>query len=269
MSKSNVTLMDGAMGTMLLAHGIPMQSCFEELNLSRPGLVFEIHRSYVDAGAEALLANTFGANRPRLFGHRLAKRIEAINRSGIRIAKKAAGRRPVFASIGPLGKDAKKMAFSQMFDFFQEQVRVLERESPAGYIIETMVSLTEAEAATTAARKNSDRTIMTLMTRPLRGPDLSAAAAEIVATTLRSAGANVIGSNCGAGPEDSYAVLKALSKVDKGPFAVRISGGLAGHTLPASDLAEWGPKFQKLGCRWIGGCCGTTPAHLRAIKQSL
>lgn len=251
---------------MLLMHGIPLTSCFEELNLTRPRLVEEIHRSYLDAGAEVILANTFGANRPRLFGHHLGKRVETINRSGIRIAKKSAGRKPVYASIGPLGKDARKMTFAEMNGFFKEQAQALEEEEPAGYVIETMASLTEAEAATAAVRQVSDRTIFTLMTRPPKGTDFSGAAAQIVATTLRSVGATVIGANCGTSPEDTYAVLKAFSAVDDGPFAVRISGGAPGQTLLPEDFAGWLPKFAKLGCRWIGGCCGTTPAHIRALK---
>lgn len=258
--------MDGAMGTMLLAHGVPLGTCFEALNLSRPELIREIHRSYAGAGAEVLVANTFGANRPRLSNHRLAGRLEAINRAGIRLARQSAGRRRVFASIGPLGQAAKRMSFPQMFQSFKEQALALEKESPSGYVIETMTSLTEAEAATAAARQVSDGTVLALLARPLR---LTPETAELAAATLRSAGADVLGANCGASPEDAFSLLQALRRADEGPFAARISGGLPGHTLSPAEFAGWGLRFKKLGCTWIGGCCGTTPAHIREFKRSL
>lgn len=257
------------MGTMLLAHGVPVDACLEALNLRRPGLIEEIHRSYIDAGAESLLANTFGANRVRLTKHRLQNKLAAINRAGIRIAKKAAGRRPVFASIGPLGREARRLSFTEMLKFFREQARALEHESPAGYVIETMTSLGEAEAATSAVRQVSDRTIFALMTKPPHSPTLTKEAAEIIATTLRNAGADVIGANCGISPEESYRLLKDLSRVDRGPFAARIAAGLPGRILSPEDFSRWKTKFMKLGCRWIGGCCGTTPAHIRTLKQLL
>jgi 5-methyltetrahydrofolate--homocysteine methyltransferase len=266
MSKSKIVVMDGAMGTMLLAHGVPPGACFEALNLSRPDLVREIHRSYLDAGAEAVLANTFGANRPRLSIHRLANRLEAFNRAGVRLARQAAGRRPVFASVGPLGHAAKRMRFPEMFRAFKEQARALEKESPAGYVIETMTSLTEAEAATAAVRQVSDGTIIALLSRPLK---LTPQTAELVSATLRSAGADAIGANCGASPEDDWTILTALRRADEGPFAVRISGGLPGRTLSPAEFAAWGLQFKKLGCTWIGGCCGTTPAHTRALREIL
>lgn len=266
MSKSKMIVMDGAMGTMLLAHGIPVGSCLEALNLSRPKLIREIHRSYADAGADVLLANTFGANRPRLSNHQLGGRLEAINRAGIRLARQAAGRRRVFASIGPLGQVAKRMGFPDMFRHFKEQALALEKESPAGFVIETMTSLTEAEAATAAARQASDGTIITLLSRPLR---LNPETAEMATALLRSAGADAVGANCGASPEDTLSLLEELRHVDDGPFAARISGGQPGHPLTPGEFADWGLRFKKLGCTWIGGCCGTTPAHIREFKQSL
>ncbi|HEX5037212.1 MAG TPA: homocysteine S-methyltransferase family protein [bacterium] len=268
MSKSEIILTDGAMGTMLLPHIAP-GTCLEGLNIGRPGLVEEIHRSYVDAGAEALLANTFGGNRPRLARHRLQRRLEAVNRAGLHIAKSAAGKRPVYASVGPLGPAAKKMAFSEMRNLFREQALALKKEKPHGYVVETMTSLTEAEAAVAAIRGVSDGRIVVLMTKIPRSAPLSAEAAEIISVTLKSAGADVLGANCGAVPEDSYEIIKALSAAGDGPFAVRIAGGLPGRVLSPEDFAEWGPRFAKLGCRWIGGCCGTTPAHIRALGDRL
>jgi len=268
MSKFKVILMDGAMGTMLLPHVAP-GTCLEELNLLRPGLVQEIHRSYIDAGAALLLANTFGGNRARLSRHRLEKRLEAVNRAGVRIAKAAAGKKPVYASVGPLGPSARKMPFDEIRDLFRQQALALKKEKPDGYLVETMTSLTEAEAAVAAVRGVTDEKIVVLMSKTPRSASLSAEAAEIISVTLKSAGADVLGANCGALPEDSYEIIKALSAASDGPFAARIAGGLPGRALSPEDFAEWGPRFAKLGCRWIGGCCGTTPAHLRALGEML
>lgn len=268
MSKSEVTILDGAMGTMLILHGVPVASCFELLNLTRPALIAEIHRSYQNAGADIIVANTFGANRPRLSAHGLSKRLEAINRSGLRIAQKTAGRRKVFASIGPLGAASKKMAFAEMLKMFKEQVKALEKEKPWGYVIETMTSLTEAEAATLAAREISDGKILTFMTRLPRSHPLSRDGAELIATTLRAAGASVVGANCGVSPEDSLSLLKVLAQVDDGPFAARPAAGTPGRILSPEAFAGYAAKFKKLGCTWIGGCCGTTPAHIRALRAN-
>jgi methionine synthase I (cobalamin-dependent) len=172
----------------------------------------------------------------------------------------------VFASVGPLGHAVRRMRFSEMFKTFKEQALALEREAPAGYVIETMTSLTEAEAATAAARQVSDGTVMALLSPPLK---LTPETAELAAATLRSAGADAIGANCGSSPQDALTILQTLRRADEGPFAVRISGGLPGYALTPGEFAEWGLRFRKLGCRWIGGCCGTTPAHIREFKQSL
>lgn len=273
MSKSKPKIMDGAMGTMLLAHGISLNSCFEALNLTRPALIREIHRSYLEAGAEAVVANTFGANRPRLSAHQMGNRLERINRAGVTIAREAAGKKRAFASIGPLGPGAKKMPFVESFRFFREQAKALEKERPAGYVIETMTSLTQAEAATLAVREVSDRTVISLMTFPRGVGRAVGETVELISITLRSAGADVIGVNCGEGPEEAMTLIKAFSLVDPGPFCVRPSAGLPGN-LPGNLMdpeafAAWALKFQKMGCRWIGGCCGTTPAHIRAISESL
>lgn len=258
--------MDGAMGTLLLAHGISIHSCIPEVNLTRPTLVTEIHKSYVTAGAEAILTNTFGANRPRLKTFKKEQRLQSINRSAVRIAKKAAGSLPVFASIGPLGPNSKKMTFTQMVQNFREQASVIEKEKPSGYLIESIPSLAEAKAATLAVREASDRTCITLLSFPAGSkiPSFSE-----ISKTLRAAGADLIGFNCGKGPQEIYELLKALAQVDKGPFCVRPAGGLPGKIIRPEEFASWGPKFQKLGCTWIGGCCGTTPSHIQALKTAL
>ena len=270
MSRSErVILMDGAMGTMLLPHAASADSCLDQFNLTRPALVLEIHKSYLDAGAHLIVTNTFGANRPRLSLHHQESHLKKINRAGVRIARKAAGRRPVFASIGPLGRGAKRMSPAEMHKYFLEQARCLETEEPSGYLIETMMSLGEAEAATIAVREVSRRLIIASMGLPAGSDRAVGETLEIIASTLRAAGADILGANCGTHPEDCYTFLKALSLVDDGPFCARPSAGLPNRLMIPEEFSAWGPKFKKLGCRWIGGCCGTTPAHIRKLRESL
>lgn len=276
MSKFNLKLMDGAMGTMLLSHGAPTHACLEEMNLSRPRLIEEIHRSYLACGSEWIVANTFGANRPRLEEHHLGKKLEAVNRAGVEIALRAARafhpKRKVLASIGPLGARAKKMDFAECFRHFREQAKALEQTKPHGFLIETMTILNHAEAAVLAVREVSERLIIASMAFPSNldtSSKKTGETMEIISTTLRSAGADVLGINCGIGPADAMPFLKALSLVDHGPFCVRPSAGLPDRLLTPGEFSDWALKFRKMGCEWIGGCCGTTPAYIRAIKESL
>ena len=163
-------LMDGAMGTILLSQGLNLNSCFELLNLTEPQRILKIHESYVQAGAQVLVTNTFGANPIRLRFHGVLSSLEKINRTGVRLAKKAAQGRFVLASIGPLG--IKRISQREKMSLFQKQVRALEKEKPDGYLIETMVSLEEAKSAVDAVRLISKRPIITCMTFPKKIPSV-------------------------------------------------------------------------------------------------
>lgn len=267
--KNKIELMDGAMGSFLLTHGINPQSCLEELNITDPALILQIHRSYHKAGAQTLVTNTFGANRLRFKDHPSAlRKIEPINRRGIQLAKEAGGRGvSILASIGPLGKDSKKMSSSEMFQVFKEQAIYLEKEKPDGFLIETMSSLGEAEAATLAVREISARSIFSLMTFPRGIERTLEKTLKTISTTLRTAGANVIGLNCGLDPYETLTVFEALTLVDEGPFCVRLTAGHPKNYLKPEDFALLAKKLTKKGCQWMGGCCGTTPAHIAAIKR--
>lgn len=252
-------LMDGAMGTVLISLGISADSCLESLNLTRPSLIQGIHRRYAAAGSRVLVANTFGANRIRLGPW--AKRLEAINRAGVRIAQRAVPKAKVFASIGPLGPKGRKLSTAQKCRIFGEQARALVKEKPDGFLIETMTSLPEAEAATAAVRKVFNGTVICLVAPVKTLGRWDTAFFRRLSETLRSAGADVLGTNCGKGPKESFVFFKALARVDKGPLCARPAGG--------KNFAAWAVQFKKLGCAWFGGCCGTTPATLKAISESL
>ena len=266
-AEGRVRVMDGAMGTMLLAHGVPLQSCLEELNETRPALIAEIHRSYLLAGAAILVTNTFGANRLRL-GSR-ANRLESLNRRGVQIAKKVAGQARVFASIGPLGKSSRKMSPKEMISLFREQVKSLEKEKPNGYLVETMTSLNEAEAAARAVREATDRKLLVSMSFPRGIPRNKEALFELISTTLRAAGATAIGINCGFHPEEAFNFLNLFRLVDPGPWMARPAAGLPTRPVFPEEFAKWGARIAALGVQYIGGCCHSTPAHLRVLKEKL
>ena len=263
----NYKIMDGAMGTMILAQGIPINSCLEGLNRTHPSLISKIHKKYLKAGAEMIVANTFGANRPRLTYWKKQNQINTLNQSGVRIAKKAAGERKVLASIGPLGPHAQRMSSLEMRKHFREQVRALEEEKPYGYLIETMTSLKEALSAIQAVRQVSDRPAFVLLAGSKKfwqtGKSLNK-----VALSLRKSGADVLGFNCGTKLSEVYDLMKALSQMDPGPWCVRPSAGLPGKIKTPKQFATWGLKFKSLGCQWIGGCCGTTPEHIQSLRKN-
>ncbi len=255
--------MDGAMGTMVLSYGFPLSGCIEHLNLTAPKTILKIHGLYLKAGADTLVANTFGANRIRLSTHRLETQLATINRTGVRLAKQAAKRHPkrkimVLASIGPLGR---KIPEEKAQRLFEEQVLALEKKSPDGYLIETMTALSEAKAAVSAVRRRSRALILACcsFSKKTTKRDL-----EKASRVLRKAGADVIGLNCGTGPAALYPLARILRKIDPGPLCIRPAAGLPGHISSPRVFAGWVKKFRALGFTWIGGCCGTTPEHIFA-----
>lgn len=258
--------MDGAMGTMLLAHGIPLGSCLEELNKTRPSLIAEIHRSYIAAGAKIVVTNTFGANRLRLGKN--ARLLESLNRKGVLIAHRAAGNRAkVLASIGPLGTAARKLRQPAMLRLFREQAKAMEKERPDGYLVETMTSLTEAEAAALAVREISDRKLIVSLSFPRGLPRRREGMLELIGTTLRGAGVDVIGVNCGSHPEEAFNFLNQFRLVDPGPWLARPAAGTPTKPISPEEFANWGVRLAGLGVQYLGGCCGTTPAHIRALAS--
>ncbi len=260
-------LMDGAMGTSLLAQGIPSHSCLEELNLTRPDLVYTIHKNYLEAGAKIIVTNTFGANRPRLSERGKEGFLKRINVAGVRIARKAAdGKAYVLASVGPLGSIAQKMSVLDMKKNFEEQIKALLEASPDGFLVETMVTIRECEAALHAIRSLSKKALFALMTFPNKPKNISDKAIKLTAKTLRAAGAHVLGINC-VDPKETLSLFKKLKSCDDGPHCVRPSMGIPGHQVTSKEFAATSQKIMELGCEWIGGCCGTTPDILKLLQK--
>ncbi len=273
---------DGAMGTMIYSKGIPFDQCFDELNLSRPGLIGGIHDAYLAAGAELLETNTFGATRIRLDEYGLGDQVVAINMAGVRIAQEAREARGVDAfiagSIGPTGKRLQPygpLSPAQAEAAFREQAEALITAGADVLILETFSYLDEILIALRAIRAISDIPVIAEMTFGEDGRTLSGHTPTVVARALAEAGADVVGANCGTGPSGVLAVVEEMLRADVGvPLSAMPNAGFPariGQRLiyPSSPqyFADFAQRLKDLGVAIIGGCCGTTPAHIAAMVQ--
>jgi methionine synthase I (cobalamin-dependent)/5,10-methylenetetrahydrofolate reductase len=285
-------LCDGAMGTMLYARGVFINRCYDELNLSQPDLVREIHNEYLQAGAEVVETNTFGGNRFRLGQHGLQDQVRAINLAGVKLARecvtqiqeKQACEAFVAGSIGPLGvrlEPLGKLALDEAQDAFAEQIRALVEGGPGVgvdlLIVETMTSLTEAQQAILAARSVAPGVrVVVMMTVDEDGNCLDGASAETAAIKLTEWGADAVGCNCSAGPATVLSVIERMRPLTTLPLAAMPNAGIPraveGRTIYLTSpeyMASFTRKLVKAGASIVGGCCGTTPSYTRAMKSSL
>jgi len=274
-------LTDGAWGTELQARGLPPGEVGDVWNLSHAERVEEVARAYVDAGSHIILTNTFQANRIALERHREDARVVAINRAGVEISRRAArGRALVFASIGPSGKllMAGDVTEAQLASAFTEQAQALAAAGADGLVVESMTDVVEARIAVAAATatglpvvacmvfdagKNRNRTMM--------GITPQQAAAE-----LARAGAQVIGANCGIGVEAYIPICAALASATDRPVWIKPNAGLPEfvdgkivYRMTAERFASHVPALLAAGARFIGGCCGTTPEFVAALRRQL
>ncbi|WP_353073601.1 bifunctional homocysteine S-methyltransferase/methylenetetrahydrofolate reductase [Tunturiibacter gelidiferens] len=285
-------LCDGAMGTMLYARGVFINRCYDELNLSQPDLVREIHAEYLQAGAEVVETNTFGGNRFRLGQHGLQDQVRAINVAGVKLARecvnqireKQASEAFVAGSIGPLGvrlEPLGKVGLEEAQEAFAEQIRALVEGGPGVgvdlLIVETMTSLTEAEQAILAARSVAPGVrVVVMMTVDEDGNCLDGASAETAAIKLTEWGADAVGCNCSAGPATVLSVIERMRPLTALPLAAMPNAGIPraveGRTIYLTSpeyMASFTRKLVKAGASIVGGCCGTTPSYTRAMKSSL
>jgi methionine synthase / methylenetetrahydrofolate reductase(NADPH) len=285
-------LCDGAMGTMLYARGIFINRCYDELNLSQPELVREIHAEYLQAGAEVIETNTFGGNAFRLEMHGLKDKVREINLAGVRLARecvnqireKQACEAFVAAAIGPLGvrlEPLGKVGLDEARGAFAEQIRALVEGGPGVgadlLVIETMTSLAEAEQAILAARSVAPGVpVVVMMTVDEEGNCLDGSSAETAAMKLTEWGADALGCNCSAGPATVLSVIERMRPVTNKPLAAMPNAGIPraveGRTIYLTSpeyMASFTRKLVKAGASIVGGCCGTTPSYTRAMKSSL
>ena len=275
-----VVVCDGAMGTMLYAKGVFINQCFDELNLKQPALVQEVHREYVAAGADVLETNTFGANRLKLGLHGLESKVAEINRAGVRLAREVAGSDVLVAgSIGPLGTVQRvtgDLSPSEMEELFREQALAQAAEGVDLFIIETVGELEEMEAALRGVRAVSSMPVVAQMTFSEEGVTLGGDTPEEVVERLRPHAPDVIGVNCTTGPKPMLDVVQRLAAVYHGRLSAQPNAGLPesveGRLIYMASpeyLAKYAKRFVKAGVSLVGGCCGTHPEHIRAIKLAV
>ncbi len=277
-------LTDGAMGTMLHGRGVPFGTCFDELNLSRPALVGEIHRAYIEAGAQIILTNTFGANPYKLATHGLADKITEINRAGVDLARRvvAASFKDVLVAgdIGPLGVRLApfgRVTKEQAREAFAAQIEALVEAGVDLLVIETLSDLYEMLEAVEAARALCDLPVIASMTFTRDDRTLLGDSPAKVARRLWEAGADVVGVNCSGGPVQLVRLVQQMKEaVPEGRFWVKPNAGwpeqVAGRIMyPATPeyFGEYAWAFCQAGADMIGGCCGTTPAHIAAFRAAL
>ncbi|RSL15824.1 homocysteine S-methyltransferase [Edaphobacter aggregans] len=288
----STVLCDGAMGTMLYARGIFINRCYDELNLSQPEMVREVHSEYLQAGAEVIETNTFGANRFRLEHFGFGDKVREINVAGVKLARqcveqireKQASEAFVAGSIGPLGvrlEPLGKVGLDEAREAFAEQISAMVEGGPGVgvdlLVIETLTSLVEAEQAIRAARSVAPEVpVIVMMTVDEDGNCLDGASAETAATKLTAWGADAIGCNCSAGPATVLSVIERMRPLTMLPLAAMPNAGIPraveGRTIYLTSpeyMASFTRKLVKAGASFVGGCCGTTPSYIRAMKSSL
>ena len=287
--KRGPLLCDGAMGTQVYARGLSFEHGFDELNLSQPEVILDVHRAYVEAGAEIIETNTFGANRFRLIEHALENKLVEINRSGVRLARKAAAesRRKIYvaASIGPLGvrlAPLGRVSASEAHEAFKAQIAALVSDGVDALIIETFSDLGEITQAIKAAQEVApDVPLIAQMTFTEDGCTPLGDAVEVVAQTLIALGVNVIGANCSVGPARLLPVIQTLARhahaSERAPWvSIQPNAGWPQRlgprlVYPATPeyFGDYARRFLDAGATIVGGCCGTTPQHIRAMRAVL
>src|SRR3989338_392105 len=291
--KSEILVLDGAMGTMLQKKGMKSGACPEELNLSNPAMIKEVHREYAGAGVNIITSNTFGGNRIKLSEYGLEHKLSEINTTAVRLAKEAAGKRCfVMATIGPTGKFLKpigELSFDETYEVFKEQISACVDAGANLIGFETFSDIKELRAGVIAARDVSkDIPILAMMTFQTRSdpersegdPDdmrtVTGTAPETACVVLNSLGVDLIGGNCSLGPEGLIEVFRRMNRSSHKPLVFEPNAGMPelcnGVTCyPASPekMAEYSVRFAEEGVNVIGGCCGTTPDHLKEIVNAV
>jgi homocysteine S-methyltransferase len=280
--KQSPVLCDGAMGTLLYAKGVFINRCYDELNLSQPDLIRAIHHDYLQAGAEIIETNTFGANAFRLARHSLADKIQDINRMGARLAREAAKSFDVWVagSVGPLGTRIEplgKTSFEEARQAFREQIAALAEGGVDLLMLETFGYLEEIHQAILAAKEVAPTLpLVAQVTIDEDGNCLDGSDPETFVRRLEDWGADVIGCNCSVGPVAMLDAIERVRALSSLPLSAQPNAGIPRsvegrniYLCSPEYMASYARKFVASGVRLVGGCCGTTPEHIRAMKSAL
>jgi 5-methyltetrahydrofolate--homocysteine methyltransferase len=272
---------DGALGTQLQARGLPGGACPDEWNLSHTDIVEQVPREYVAAGSQIVLTNTFRSNRIALSGFGLADQVTALNCRGVEIARRAAGDRArVFGSIGPTGKMlmAGEVNEDELRQAFAEQARALAAAGADALVLETMAELEEAELALAAAKETGLPVVACVVFDSGANHDhtMMGVTPEQAAARLTTAGADVVGANCGQGIAGYVDICRRLRTATDRPLWIKANAGIPDvvqgqvvyRTTP-EQFASYAPALVAAGAQFIGGCCGTSPAYIAAVCKEI
>jgi homocysteine S-methyltransferase len=276
-----VVLFDGAMGTMLYARGVFINQCYDELVLRSPDLVREVHAAYVKAGAEVVETNTFGANRAKLTQHGLEGQVATINRRAAEVAREAAGEdRLVAGAVGPLGIRLEPYGPTSRDEaraMFREQMQALASGGADCFVLETFADLEELEQAIRAAREVNPA--MPVIAQATVGPELRTAygaTPEDIARVLDKWGVDIIGLNCSVGPQTILEAIERMAAVTSRKLSAQPNAGMprevGGRTMYMASpeyMATYARHLVQAGAKVVGGCCGTTPEHIKAMVEGV
>ena len=275
-----IEIFDGAMGTMLQAGGLKAGACPELMNVEAPDVVKKIHRAYIEAGATIIETNTFGASSLKLAHYGLESRVRELNFAAVKVAKDAAqGQAKVAGSIGPTGKFIAPLGdldFDDAYKIFYEQAQALADAGADFLIIETCIDIQEMRAALLAAKDACNLPIICQLSYSEDGRTVTGTDPQSAAVILEAMGASIIGVNCSLGPEQLVPVVKILAENCRVPISVQpnagmpyLENGVTKFPMDAKTFGSWGAKLVEAGATYLGGCCGTTPDHIRELSLNV
>ncbi len=280
LESDSILVFDGAMGTMLYAKGVYINRCYDELNISNPDLVREVHSEYCRAGADILETNTFGATAPKLAQYGLEANLHEINVSAARLARAGGGDDCYVAgAVGPLGLRIEPYgptSYDEAKDLFKQQIAALLEGGVDLFLLETFSDVSEIRQAISAVRELCDLPIVAQMTIQVDGNTSFGTTPELFTARLDEWGADVIGLNCGVGPAIILSALEKMRSITKKKLAAQPNAGLPRdvqgrqfYMCSPEYMSKFAKRFIQSGAKFIGGCCGTTPAHIKLISDAV
>jgi len=281
LSGEGVLVADGATGTMLQAAGLPEGVALESWNLTHPEKILDLHRAYLEAGSQIILTNSFGGSRFRLGKKGLQDKVREVNRAAAALAKEAAGQEAFVAgSMGPTGELMKPLgtlSYGVAVEAFTEQAEALAEGGVDAILVETMSDLNEAKAAIEGAKRATDLPVLCTLSFDTQRHTMMGVSPRRAAKELWPLGLVAIGGNCGRTLDDMEEVLRQMrAAVPMAPLMAKPNAGLprlvdgqAVYDVTPQVMAEYALRYAELGAKIIGGCCGNTPAHIKAMAAAL